>query len=80
MRRTRRDSVGQGKGKHEYHDSLPRGGQACPPTPGTGEPVHAAGAAVPRSPYWLRRLRDGDLTTARPAEKPAEKEGVKEKA
>ena len=48
--------------------------------PGTGEPVPAAGAAVPRSPYWLRRLRDGDQTTARPAEKPAEKEGVKEKA
>ena len=48
--------------------------------PGTRELVPAAGAGGPRSPHWLRRLRDGDLTTARPAEKPAEKEGVKEKA
>ena len=48
--------------------------------PWTGEPVPATGLTVPCSPYWMRRLRDGDLTTARPAEKPAEKEGVKEKA
>ncbi len=46
--------------------------------PETGEPVPAAGAAVPRSPFWLRRLRDGDVTTARPAETSAGKESAKE--
>ena len=34
--------------------------------PQTGEPVPAAGLVVPRSPYWLRRLACGDVTT-RPA-------------
>ena len=29
--------------------------------PETGEPVPAEGLAVPRSPYWLRRLKDGDV-------------------
>lgn len=48
--------------------------------PDTGEPVPMSGIAVPRAPFWLRRLRDGDVTTARPAEKPAEKEAAKEKA
>ena len=36
--------------------------------PGTGEPVPAAGAAVPRSPYWLRRLRDGADLNANPGQ------------
>ena len=52
--------------------------------PWTGEPVPATGLTVPCSPYWMRRLRDGDLTTARPAESSAEKpsdgEGAKENA
>lgn len=30
--------------------------------PETGEPVPAFGVTVPRSTYWLRRLREGDLT------------------
>lgn len=30
--------------------------------PETGEPVPAAGLSVPRSPYWLRRLLDGDVS------------------
>lgn len=27
----------------------------------------AAGASVPKSPYWLRRLRSGDVAIADPA-------------
>ena len=34
--------------------------------PETGEPLPAEGLAVPRSPYWLRRLKDGDVTLATP--------------
>lgn len=32
--------------------------------PETGEPVPAGGLAVPRSAYWLRRLKDGDVKLA----------------
>ena len=48
--------------------------------PRTGEPVPAAGLAVPRSPYWLRRMACGDVTTrpARAAESDSAK--TKEKA
>lgn len=48
--------------------------------PQTGEPVPAAGLVVPRSPYWLRRLACGDVTTrlAHTAESDAAK--TKEKA
>ena len=30
--------------------------------PVTGTPLPPEGAAVPRTSYWLRRLRDGDAT------------------
>lgn len=40
--------------------------------PATGEVVTAE-KEVPRSAYWLRRLRSGDLTTTPPAGKPAAK-------
>ena len=30
--------------------------------PVTREPLPPGGAEVPRSTYWLRRLRDGDVT------------------
>jgi len=29
--------------------------------PVSGKPLPEAGANKPRSPYWLRRLRDGDV-------------------
>lgn len=32
--------------------------------PVTRKPLPEAGAEVPRSVYWLRRLRDGDVTEA----------------
>ena len=48
--------------------------------PWTGDPVPATGLTVPCSPYWMRRLRDGDLTTARPAETSPDREGAKENA
>lgn len=35
-------------------------------------PLPADGAKVPRSPYWLRRLRDGDVIECSPP-KPAAK-------
>lgn len=44
--------------------------------PRTGETVPAAGLIVPRSPYWLRRLACGDVTTT--PEQSAEKK-AKEK-
>lgn len=34
--------------------------------PDTGEAVPAEGIAVPRTPFWLRRLRGGDVSAARP--------------
>lgn len=43
--------------------------------PDTGEPLPADGADVPKTPYWLRRLRDGDVTrTARPKTRTKNKE------
>lgn len=45
--------------------------------PGTGETVPAAGLIVPRSPYWLRRLACGDVTTA---PEPSVEKKAKEKA
>jgi len=30
--------------------------------PATGKPLPEAGANKPRSPYWLRRRRDGDVS------------------
>ncbi|WP_337440513.1 DUF2635 domain-containing protein [Desulfovibrio sp.] len=35
--------------------------------PETGDPLPAEGALVIRSPYWIRRLKDGDVTLATPA-------------
>ena len=35
----------------------------------------AGGLAVPRSPYWLRRLKDGDVTLATPDTGKAVKHG-----
>lgn len=29
--------------------------------PGTGQPLPAEGALVPRTAYWLRRLAEGDI-------------------
>ena len=43
--------------------------------PETGEPLPAEGLAVPRSPYWLRRLKDGDVTPATPDTGKAVKHG-----
>ena len=43
--------------------------------PETGEPLPAGGLAVPRSPYWLRRLKDGDVTLATPDTGKAVKHG-----
>ena len=40
--------------------------------PDTREPLPAAGAWVPRTTYWVRRLRDGDVAEAAPP--PAEPE------
>ena len=34
--------------------------------PRTGEPIPTEGRDVPRTRYWLRRLRDGDVTEAQP--------------
>lgn len=48
--------------------------------PGSGELLTEAGANVEATPFWLRRLRDGDVTETRPARtdraaaKPAKKE------
>lgn len=42
--------------------------------PRTGEPLPPEGAQVPRTRYWLRRLRDGDVTEGRPAKKNRSKE------
>lgn len=40
--------------------------------PDTREPLPAAGAEVPATPYWLRRLADGDVTLQPPpASRPA---------
>lgn len=35
-------------------------------TPRRGNPSRREGLPVPRSPYWLRRLKDGDVTLATP--------------
>lgn len=43
--------------------------------PETGEPIPAEGLVVPRSPYWLRRLKDGDVTLATPDTGKAVKHG-----
>ena len=37
--------------------------------PETQEVLPAAGAVVPRSGFWLRRLQDGDVVEAAPAAK-----------
>ncbi|WP_424682918.1 DUF2635 domain-containing protein [Frateuria sp. YIM B11624] len=34
--------------------------------PATGKPLPEAGANKPRSSYWLRRLRDGDVSEGKP--------------
>lgn len=39
--------------------------------PQTTQHVPAEGLAVPRSTYWLRRIQCGDVTTSKPASKPA---------
>lgn len=38
--------------------------------PLTGEPVPPEGVTVPASPYWLRRLQDGDVLLKRPVQPP----------
>lgn len=43
--------------------------------PATRKPLPAEGAEVERTPYWLRRLREGDVTEGRAApSKPKTKE------
>lgn len=37
-------------------------GDARPRDPLTGKPLDPKGETKPRSSYWLRRLRDGDVT------------------
>jgi hypothetical protein len=37
-------------------------GDARPRDPITGKPLAPKGETKPRSSYWLRRLRDGDVT------------------
>lgn len=34
--------------------------------PGTKQPLHPEGADVPRTSYWMRRLRSGDVVTSTP--------------
>jgi hypothetical protein len=34
--------------------------------PATGQPLPAAGGNKPRTSYWLRRLRDGDVSEGEP--------------
>jgi hypothetical protein len=36
------------------------------PDPQTRQPLPAEGKAVPRTGYWARRLRDGDVVEATP--------------
>ncbi|MFO3723949.1 DUF2635 domain-containing protein [Pseudomonas sp. HLMP] len=38
------------------------------PDPELGGTLGPDGRAVPRDAYWLRRLRDGDVTDRKPAE------------
>jgi hypothetical protein len=45
--------------------------------PETGEQLAAEGAQVPATPYWLRRLRDGDVVEVTPAAPPAPSAPVK---
>jgi len=40
---------------------LPISPQMKVPMPDGSGPLPLLGAEVPRSPYWLRRLRDGDV-------------------
>jgi len=37
--------------------------------PATAEALPAEGALRPRSSYWMRRLRDGDVVEAKPAKR-----------
>jgi len=37
--------------------------------PATAEALPAEGACRPRSSYWMRRLRDGDVVEAKPAKR-----------
>lgn len=45
--------------------------------PITREPLPADGAKVPRTPYWLRRLRAGDIVPAAKASPPKDKASPK---
>ncbi len=46
--------------------------------PHTGKPLSINGEKKPRTPYWLRRLRDGDVVDANaPKPKPASKNDSK---
>ena len=45
--------------------------------PVTREPLPADGADVSRSPYWLRRLRAGDIVPATKASPAKDKAGTK---
>ena len=39
--------------------------------PATGEPLPPEGGLMPRSAFWLRREKDGDVVQAAPAVAPA---------
>lgn len=46
--------------------------------PGTGALLDAAGEAKPKTTFWLRRLRDGDVEVCEPAPvKAPKKDGKK---
>ena len=47
--------------------------------PATRKPLPADGAEVERSVYWLRRLREGDVTEVKAASQPAAKPASKTK-
>jgi hypothetical protein len=49
------------------------------PDPEYGDDLPAEGRDVPKTPYWVRRLKDGDVIeaqTKKPVGKPAKTEGA----
>lgn len=56
------------------------GTPAVIPDPVTGQPLKAEGEGKPHSAFWLRRLRDGDVTKFKPEPKtPARRPAVNAK-
>ncbi len=47
--------------------------------PATRQALPAEGADVPRSTYWLRRVREGDVKTAARTRAPASTSNTKDK-